>query len=266
MKRGMIGIVLAALAATGFGAPQPLNLSMEKWRFTPLSMAQFEAERIVCPQTSMVFFAEYDGLPLSSNVEVHTRFLPQATRRNGYTTATVAIQINEQNYWHVGLVEAPPDQNSRRYCELCEMKDGIWLAQNSLRCELAEGDGVWSFGEPVTLSLKMTEKGIEGTVFNHAGKQIFRKRYAFTARAVRYGRIALRANGIQGIYDAVARSRDPLSPNPKRRPSRRMRLRQMHRRSQARQPDSSMSSRSRTDAGGQSIPTAKESSCWVSTT
>ncbi|MBQ7187827.1 MAG: hypothetical protein IJR99_00270 [Kiritimatiellae bacterium] len=204
MKRGIIGIVLATVAAYGFGAPQPVTLSPEKWRFTPLSTARFEAKQIVCPQTSMVFFAEYEGLPLSSNVEVRARFLPQATRRNGYTTAAVAIQLNDQNFWHVGLVEAPPDQNSRRYCELCEMKDGIWLSQNSLRCELAEGDGAWSFGEPVTLSLKLTEKGIEGTVCNSAGKQIFRKRYAFTARAVRYGRIALRANGIQGVYDAVA--------------------------------------------------------------
>ncbi|MDX9793323.1 MAG: hypothetical protein RBU24_07455, partial [Kiritimatiellia bacterium] len=194
MKRRFgVGVVLLAVAMMAAGAElTALPTGGEGWFGNPL-VWRFRPEQVECATTNGHGIAVYEAAPLAATVTVEALFTPQKAQSLGWDVAAVAIVADPDNFWHLALVQMPPENGSRPMVELCEMRGGEWLAQHNLKMEINEAPAVpWTFGQPHRLTLSMDADGVTGTILAPDGRLILRRRFAFTADAVRSGRPALR--------------------------------------------------------------------------
>lgn len=210
MKKQLLVLSCALAGAVVCAAPLPV--SFEKWDANPIAWT-FRDNAVSCKSGGL---ATYEAAPRAAKVKVSATVTPASAGTNGWATLGVALVDDERNYWHLALVQAPPDDkwNPRgHFFELCEMRDGAWLAQitDKLKQERSEQHGSWRYGETYSFTLETDGAGIQGEVRNAAGKLIFARRFAFSAPAVTCGRPALHANGgFCGRFAALdATSEDP---------------------------------------------------------
>ncbi len=201
MKRVLFLLAVAA----GFAGAEMRQLPTEGagWLGDPMTW-KFRQDGVHCALSNGNGIAVYEAAPLASNVTVEAVFTPQKAAGLGWNIASVAIVEDARNYWHVALVQTPPEHGCRPRVELTEMREGEWLAQSNLKVEADETSDIeWAFGQPHRLKLSMDKGGITGTILAPDGRQILRKRYAFTAPAVTCGRPALRVGSITGSFAEV---------------------------------------------------------------
>ncbi len=120
--------------------------------------------------------------PCGTRVVVQTDCTVRSATDKGWKLAGVCLSADEQNYWHLALVEGPDDQGAKRFIELSEMLDGTWLAhgQAATRLKQTAGDGfAWERGRSYRLRLELTDQGIEGRVSEADGTVRARIAYAF---------------------------------------------------------------------------------------
>ncbi len=201
MKKIGCLVILAAAAVSAEMRPLPTETS--GWYGDPMTW-KFRPDGVHCTLSNGNAFAVYEAAPLASNVTVEALFTPRQAERRGWEIASVAIVDDERNFWHVALVQTPPEQGCKPMVELTEMREGEWLAQSNLKVEADEASGIkWAFGSPCRLKLSLDKGGITGTITASDGKLILRKRYAFTAAAVMRGRPALRTSGMAGSFAEI---------------------------------------------------------------
>jgi hypothetical protein len=213
---GMKRILIPILAMAGAAAADMRSLpsSGDGWFGDPL-IWRFRPEGIACAVSNGHGFALYEAAPLSSNVEVEAVFTPAAAQGGGWNIASVAIVDNASNFWHVALVQSPPEEGAHPRVELCEMREGRWLAQSNLRIESNESPkAAWGFGTPYRLALRLDPAGITGSVAAPDGTVLLRRRHAFSGPAVARGRPALRAGGIGGTFAGVRAAWGAPAPAP----------------------------------------------------
>ena len=159
----MLSLVAAGLAA----AASPVDCSFPAWDGNPIAWtcdAKAGGVRARGLNDLLVVRGER-----SARVTVSARVLPEASGTNGWATLGVALVDDQRNYWHLALVQAPPDNNGNRgghFIELCEMKGGEWLAQNidGLRHTELRQDGTWRYGASYDMALSSDPAGIRGEI------------------------------------------------------------------------------------------------------
>ena len=201
--------MVVAMAA----AAKPVGYAFSAWDGNPIAWT-FDAAAGSVRSRGLNDIISPTGGERSAKVTVAARVLPEASGTNGWATIGLALVDDARNFWHVALVQAPPDAKGNpggRYFELCEMRNGEWLAQNVdklKRTELRQ-DGVWRYGEAYDVTLTSDPAGIRGEVKDSSGKTIFACRFAFPAAgdkvtAVTCGRPGLHANGgFQGVFSKI---------------------------------------------------------------
>ena len=206
--------LLALMAGVASAEMKPVPTEGAGWYGDPMTW-KFRPDGVYCVLSNGTGIAVYEAAPLASNVTVEAVFTPQKAVQVGWEIAAVAIVADERNYWHLALVQTPPQLGCRPMVELAEMRDGEWLAQSNLKVEVnEESDAKWAFGQPYRLKMSLDKSGVTGTITASDGKPILRKRYAFTAAAVKCGRPALRVSGITGPFKEIrAESSEPATEN-----------------------------------------------------
>lgn len=198
--RSFFWILVTLLVGGAVAGAAPLPTDGPGWHGDPV-VWQFRGDGIHCRQKTSDSLAVYGGAPLAATVSVEAVFTPREADGRDWNVAGVAIVDDPGNFWHLALVQSPPQLGRQPSLELAEMRDGQWLAQRNLKIEIDEAtDMKWTFGAPYRLMLSMDGRGITGTVAAADRKPIFRKRCAFTAPAVKMGRPALRIHGITGDF------------------------------------------------------------------
>ena len=205
MKKHLLALSCALASAVACAAP--LSASFEKWDANPLAWS-FRDNAVSCRSGGGL--AVYEAAPRAAKVKVSATITPASAGTNGWATLGVALVDDERNYWHLALVQAPPDDKwnpGGHFFELCESRDGAWLAQitDKLKQERFEQHGSWSYGQTYAFTLFTDGAGIQGEVRDASGKLLFIRRFAFPASvpggsrscatAVTCGRPALHANG-----------------------------------------------------------------------
>ena len=89
----------------------------------------------------------------SRRVDVSATLLPKAAGTNGWSTLGVAVMDDADNFWHLALVQGPPDNNGsagRRFIELCEMRGRCLAVENleGLSRTHQRTAGTWRCGVP----------------------------------------------------------------------------------------------------------------------
>jgi hypothetical protein len=147
-------------------------------------------------------------------VEIEKRVTPA-----GWAVAALVIRLDDNNYWHLALCEAPAENGRRHFVELGECLDGRWLAHvegaSRLQPTASEGGGFpWEFGRAYRLHISLTADGITGEITDAAGKRCARLGYAFDRRAVTGGAPALAAPCFAARFTAFRASVErPLPPS-----------------------------------------------------
>ena len=197
MKNVLALLLLMAGMAGAEMRPLP---TAEGWDADPM-VWKLRTDGIHCTLSNGHGIAVCQAAPLASNVTVEAVFTPLKAVKSGWEVAAIAIVDDARNYWHLALVQAPPGHGGSHNVELAEMRDGEWLSQNNLKMEINEESGTrWVFGQPHTFALSMDPHGITGSILAPDGKPILRRRFGFTAEAVRRGRPALHISGITGTF------------------------------------------------------------------
>lgn len=124
----------------------------------------------------------------------------------GWALAGIAIRQDDRNYWHLALCEAPPENGSRRFIELSEKLDDVWLAQSAAATRLAptaaEGlDFAWTFDHDYRLRIAIRDGVIDATVAEMDGTVRMRAGYRLEGRSVSWGAPALCANAVAATFD-----------------------------------------------------------------
>ena len=178
-------LVLSCALAGAVACAAPLTVSFEKWDANPIAWT-FRDNAVSCKSGGL---ATYEAAPRAAKVKVSATITPASAGTNGWATLGVALVDDERNYWHLAFVQAPPDDKwnpGGHFFELCEMRDGAWLAQitDKLKQERFEQHGSWSYGQTYAFTLFTDGSGIQGEVRDAADKLIFVRRYAFPAGAI----------------------------------------------------------------------------------
>ncbi len=158
---------------------------------------------------------------LAAGADVTAEVTVQVERRvtpAGWAVAALVIRLDDQNYWHLALCEAPAQNGNRHFVELGECLDGHWLAHvegaNRLKQTAGEGGNfAWEFGRAYRLRVELKAGGISGTLSDDTGKICSRLGYAFDRRAVTAGAPALASPCFAARFTAFrASSAQPLPP------------------------------------------------------
>ena len=147
-------------------------------------------------------FAISDQL-LGRRVGVEADVTPTTTSGESWKIIGVAIYERANRFWHLALIESPDDAGRAHSAELSEMRDGQWLAHQSLEVLVDEGSREWSFDETYRLSLSMEDDRVEGVIRDTTGSIILRRAFRLDDEAVRVGRPALRSGGFSASFSGV---------------------------------------------------------------
>ena len=217
--------VLSALVAlcSSVVSAAPLPCDAGKWDASPLDWTFLESGTVIGAGTANAF-AIFDA-PRCARGRLSARVTPRSVGTNAvWATCGVALYDDNGNFWHVALVQAPVEEGGGRRFELCEMRDGRWLAQQQDRlvCTERRQTRRWNYGEALDLLIECSPEGVRGEVRDMSGGMIWCMRYAFpaaesdgTVKAVTCGRPALRATGgFRGTFADLDASWSEPRPAP----------------------------------------------------
>ena len=221
-----IAVAVALCATAG-----QVDVSTSAWDGNPLAWNFREGERVI----------DAVGMPdmlvarceRAERVSIKAKLLPVEAARTGWATFGLAFFDDDRNFWHLALVQSPPEADGtpgRRFVELCEMREGKWLAQNRDRLPCAGGGQkkTWEYGVPYLASLEVSPDGIRGEVRDADDGEVFCARYAFrpagaseAVKAVTRGRPALHVKGefFSGSFISVEAACSGPRPLPPSAPS-----------------------------------------------
>jgi len=145
------------------------------------------------------------------SMTVEVTVIPRRKQGKAWKIAALAVVRDSHNFWHLGLVESPNEDGSRHFVELCEMRNGRWLSQQSLKSLVHRGNEFhWRYDTPYRLRIVLGGGKIEGTVVGPDGKECARIAYEFDKPAVDRGRPALRVVAMEADFDDFRMEADPV--------------------------------------------------------
>lgn len=152
--------------------------------------------------------AEIKRAGAAEEIVVEATVVVQQRKSAGWAIAAVLLRQDDANYWHLALVEAPPENGSRRFVELSEKFAGVWNAQfepaTRVKSFAAEGVNVhWELNRPYRLRLKLGGGKIEGVVAELDGTVRSRIGYELQENSVKWGAPALASACAASVFDDV---------------------------------------------------------------
>ena len=125
----------------------------------------------------------HQAFPLSHDASIAaTVTVGRRTKATGYGVAGVGLVRDGRNFYHLALVETPPNPEgkSRHFIELHQCWNGGWpMNDNLAEVEVTAPDMNWQAGKPYRLSLDKRGDTITGTVHDQGGRLMFRRVYRF---------------------------------------------------------------------------------------
>ena len=211
-RNGLAAALMAACAIVASAAS--VDVSFRALDCNPMAWDPDPASRRICAngiQDMAVLSGER-----SARMSLSATLSPEAAGTNGWAIMGLALSDDERNYWHLALVQAPPDgtgRPGRRFFELAEMREGVWLSQFNDHLPGMHGSPStgWEYGKSYVAKLTVDPSGICGEVLDAAGKTMYTARYSFPApdaggkvKAVTCGRPALHVKGsFRGAFAAL---------------------------------------------------------------
>jgi len=163
-------------------------------------------------------FSLTDKMQMGRGVTVRATVTVQSKTTVDWKTAGVVIYMDDRNYWHFALVERPDSEGSGRFLELCEMRDGEWLAQTRLFEITSENmDFNWQYDHPYDIMLIMSSSMITGAIIEPDGTPIANRAYKLDEKSVNYGKPGLDNGGFVASFDNFMASVEEVVAMPEKK-------------------------------------------------
>ena len=204
--------VVTMVAAVLRSAPVPMDRAA--WDGSPIAW-RFDAgeSRVEATGVDDCMLLEAER---SAKIAVTAVAVPGKCRARDWATFGIGITDDENNYWRLSFVQAPPKKDGTegaRFFELSEMRNGRWLAQNHDRLVSAGGlqNETWDYGKSYRLSLKIGSGCIHGEVWEESGRFLYSAKFCFpepaadgSVKAVTCGKPSLHSKGcFSGSFSRV---------------------------------------------------------------
>lgn len=232
LRLAVFAVALVALALT-LSSPQVFRFSEDfsnypagsagepNWEVTHIGF-EVRDGKLVAEIPSGRAYAVLVKAPFASALTVEATVTVHRAMSVGWKIAGVGVFIDEGNYWHVALVESPDDQGKKRFAELHEMLEGVWLADTQdptrLTTETDTGGFDWQYGRPYRLKLTLTKERVIGEVFELDGTLRYRRVCRLDNKAVNLGRPMLDCDGFVASFDDVQVEVREVAEEPKAKP------------------------------------------------
>ncbi len=158
--------------------------------------------------------------PFASALTVEATLTVQKVIGVEWKIAGIGIIADENNFWHLALVESPQKDGRRHFAELHQMLDGVWLSDVQEPTRLTtEEDTVgfdWQYGRPYRLKVALTRERIIGEIFEQEGTLRYRCVRRLDNRAVTVGRPMLDCGGFLAEFDDVSGKVKEVAKEPKK--------------------------------------------------
>ncbi len=161
--------------------------------------------------------------PLARRAVLETTVVVHQSLGEGWKIAGIGFYLDNRNFWHLALVEAPKEQDKRHFAELIEMLDGVWLANyepaTRLTTEEDTGGFDWHYNRAYRLRLTLEPQRIVGEIVDlTTNERVYRCARRFDNRAVTVGRPMLTCGGFLASFDDVRVEVSETVPEPKGQP------------------------------------------------
>ena len=167
-------LVLAIISST---IAADLKLDLDHWHGNPLSWKETpNGFQTVTSGGGL----QYTPAPLSENCEISAVVTVKSRTGEMYATAGVGLWCDNNNYYHLALVEAPIASKGYHFIELHQKYKGAWPGNDNLQQidnRIATED--WKYNTPYTLKIRKIKDNVTGTVTTADGKVIFLRTWKF---------------------------------------------------------------------------------------
>lgn len=228
---GILGIVAAMIIAKGLGQrPFCFADDFSRYPFGSFGEPNWEVNHIGFEIRNGMMRAEVpEGrgyailqiAPLAQALIVEATLIVHRSISREWKIAGIGIYLDDRNYWHLALVEAPDNQDKRHFAELSEMLDGVWNAHGEpvtrLTTEEDTGGFVWEYGRRYRLRVTLTKERIIGEIFELDGALLYRCVRRFDNKAVTVGRPMLDCGGFIASFDNMSVEVKEVAPEPPKR-------------------------------------------------
>jgi hypothetical protein len=155
---------------------------------------------------------------MGRDVTVTATVTPGASSGDQWNVAGIGIIADNDNFWHLALVESPLSDGRKHAAELCEMHNDVWLGQNQKGATLTAVPGVggfnWTAGVAYQFRLTVTPQEITGEI-REGGLIRYSATYKFDAPAVTYGRPMIDCSGVAAQISQVSAEISSTVPDQK---------------------------------------------------
>jgi len=202
--RSLLSAVLAVAAFAAAAELKNLPLTAEGWeQENPIGDLPTNGVYDTAGGGGNGFLLAKD-VPVSNRLRVSADSIPGESTgpKTDWKLAGLALYESRRWFWHLMLAENP---QGGIYCEINEMRDGVWCSNNDLKATGRRGNGSWKRGVKYTIDFAVGDGKVVGSIRETAtGNLIYAIQYELKPASAHRGRPALKAYGLEAKYVRVA--------------------------------------------------------------
>ncbi len=173
------------------------------WELTQIGF-QVQKGRFVASVRGGRVYAVWRKVPPARRMVLEGTVTIKEPLGDQWKIAGIGLFQDSANYWHCALVEAPENQGRRRFFELAEMMEGVWLAHGGPHPLTTLEEWTlrsWDYGVPYAVRLVLEKDRIIGEVRDPDGQTIFRCIRLLDKKAINWGTAMLDCDGFIAAFD-----------------------------------------------------------------
>jgi len=147
--------------------------------------------------------AVWTATPVGKTITYTANITASAAPGTDWDVAGIGIYFDDQNYWHLALVQSPESAKSDHFAELSEMYNNVWGAHSAEGTKLNITQDVagfeWKTGATYQFKITLSPQQIQGQILE-GGVVKFSQTAQFSAPAVTKGHPMLDNSGIKARY------------------------------------------------------------------
>ena len=184
-----------------FATPPKADGTVAGWALSPAFNVAGGA--LVCDGSPARTISAWTAVPVSDAVTYTANVTPTAVPGAAWNVTGIGVMIDEKNYWHLALVQAPDDMKKMHFAEISEMYAGAWGGQaapaSKLDVTTAAGGFEWKVGTTYQFKITLSPTQIQGQI-SDAGVVKYDRTFKFNALAVTKGRPMVDQAGIKASF------------------------------------------------------------------
>jgi len=198
--------VLAQQFTENFTSPAKADGTIAGWTL-PAAGYSVQAGKLAYDGTTDKQYAIWSATPAGTTITYTANITVTDVPGTDWSIAGMGIYADDENYWHLALVQSPDNDNKKHFVELSEMYKANWNANGATGTALTTNNDVpgfeWKTGVTYQFKMTLTPSQIQGQILE-GGVVKFSCSDQLTATAVAKGRPMLDCGGMKANFGKLS--------------------------------------------------------------